>query len=603
MIMADTLELRRSADRRRAAADQAGERDGDAGYRRYRSQVPGLGAARPSVTTAQQLRAEPEQRNGQNMIHTWGAFTTYGRGYEMWDDYGKYHEFTDSGSGRITLASNPDVAFLVNHKGVAMARTRARNRDATLVLVERAECGWHDGWLNPDRQDVRDLYSAIKDGLITEMSFAFMIPDGGGWWTDDFTEFHIRCYDIDRGDVSAVNFGANPHTDIAARGADVLRELRHLPRGAQREAMSLLGGGDLTRLHTGEVTTTLPARVEFGSIEVDVPRRERIAVQRRSRPVAVDPAAPRWMRARQWRVANTARRMVELAETAGLQVRDLPMVKLPWYEIRERQVRAVNPGDQFNPASGDTQTETDVLIYDEIGGSFGVSASEFADDIAGIDSNVINLRINSPGGSVRDATAIHSSLLHHPARVRSYVDGIAASAASVIALAGDEIITMPGAQWMLHDASTMVDGNEAELKDGSEWIGRQSQNIADLYAKRMGITSDEARALMLAETWAFADESVEMGLADKVFDREVVAWSGPAAERMRRRWDLTHFRYAGRAKAPAPSMPRDRDASRVPPAAPGPGPTEQSIPAVASIPAVPDGRSIQLIEALLDLED
>jgi len=93
-------------------------------------------------------------------------------------------------------------------------------------------------YLNPDRQDVRDLVSAITDELITEMSFAFMLNDGE--WTDDFTRFRILEADINRGDVSGVNYGANPYTSIAARSREVLDDLDHLPAGAQRAALRRL---------------------------------------------------------------------------------------------------------------------------------------------------------------------------------------------------------------------------------------------------------------------------------------------------------------------------------------------------------------------------
>jgi HK97 family phage prohead protease len=582
------LSLRRAADRRRAAAEQIGERDGEQAYRQYRSVVPGLGAHRPSVTMPTQLRGEAVTRNGLDMAHTWGFFTTYDRPYEMWDDCGKYHEVIDRGAGEETLAASPTVAFLVNHKGVTMARTRSRTKDATLVLTEKPEGGWHDAWLNLERQDVRDFYSAVKDGLVDEMSFAFMIPQGRALWASDFTLFHIRAYDIDRGDVSGVNFGANPNTDIAARSADLLRELDYLPRGARAEALARLSGDEVTRLQAGMVdTSTAPGVTEWRSIEAGEPaRRERIEVTRAA-PLAVNPAAPQWLRKLQAEKVNAFRRATALAYDTGVQVRDLPSVRLPWYHIREQADRPTDDGTG-------RQTETDILVYDEIGGSLGVSAEQFAEDLGKIDSDVVNLRINSPGGSVPEAVAIHSSLLHHPAYVRSFVDGMACSAASVVALAGDEIVTMEGGQWMMHDASTHVNGNEAELGKATEWIGRQSDNIADLYAKRMRITRQEARQMMLDETWAFADESVALGLADRVEGHTERPLPDEKAEEMRYQHALTHHRYAGRANAPVPHLTRDRVASTVPPAAPGPGPA----------PILPEaqGRSIQLIELLVDLE-
>jgi len=75
---------------------------------------------------------------------------------------------------------------------------------------------------------------------VTEMSFAFLLADGAGRWNEDFSEFRIGEADIDRGDVSAVNYGANPYTDVSARSREVLADLDHLPAGAARAAVARL---------------------------------------------------------------------------------------------------------------------------------------------------------------------------------------------------------------------------------------------------------------------------------------------------------------------------------------------------------------------------
>lgn len=220
-----------AAAARRQAATEVRHDHGDRAFRAYRAAAPGVGSAR-QVPTRTEIRAATETRNGKEMIHTFGYFTRYDTPYPMWDMFGEYDEVVMTGAGRETIESGPDVAWLVNHKGVTMARTR----NNTLELEERREGGWHDAWLNPDRTDVRDIVSAIRDGLVDQMSFAFMIPEGRGEWTEDFERFLIHGYDIDRGDVSAVNYGASPYTDITARTAEVLADLDHLPQGALPEA-------------------------------------------------------------------------------------------------------------------------------------------------------------------------------------------------------------------------------------------------------------------------------------------------------------------------------------------------------------------------------
>jgi HK97 family phage prohead protease len=152
----------------------------------------------------------------------------------MYDAFGEYEEVVQRGAFTATLAASPDVPFLVNHAGVTMARTT----NGTLTLEEDALGLRSVARLNPERQDVRDLVSAIEDKLITEMSFAFMIDDAE--WNEDFTRFEIRSVNIDRGDVSAVNFGANPYTSIAARSQEIVRDIDRLPEGAQMAALRTL---------------------------------------------------------------------------------------------------------------------------------------------------------------------------------------------------------------------------------------------------------------------------------------------------------------------------------------------------------------------------
>lgn len=244
------------------------------------------------------------------------------------------------------------------------------------------------------------------------------------------------------------------------------------------------------------------------------------------------------------RVATTAARLVDYATTNRIPVADLPNVKLPWYEIR----------NQASGSSGNGDDAPTVFIFDEIGGSLGVSAKRFVAELEEIDAPLINVRINSPGGSVFDAITIHSALLHHPAKIRVYIDGLAASAASVIAMGGDEVIMMPGSQMMIHDASMLEDGNEADHAKASTFLGRQSDNIAGMYQRRGGGDAAEWRELMLAETWAFAAEAVELGLADRT-EHDRAQLPPGVEERMTRSFDglADRYRYASRQHAPAPN--------------------------------------------------
>lgn len=178
-----------------------------------------------------QYRAQTVERDGKQFHEVSGYATAYEQPYEMYDMFGPYEEHVARGAATATLAGDPDVVFLVNHTGLAMART-----NGTLTLSEDDHGLGDKAYLNPDRQDVRDLVAGIDDGVITEQSFAFRIDEA--WWNDDFTEFKIVQFDLDRGDVSAVNYGANPHTDIAARQQEVARLLRGAPEAMRRGLLS-----------------------------------------------------------------------------------------------------------------------------------------------------------------------------------------------------------------------------------------------------------------------------------------------------------------------------------------------------------------------------
>ena len=106
--------------------------------------------------------------------------------------------------------------------------------------------------LNAERTDVQDMARAINDGLIDEMSFAFMIDEGK--WDDSFEVFRLMEVDINRGDVSAVNYGANPYTSIGAREQDFMRMAREIPAGMAREAIVLLAKRDDVRVNITRAT-------------------------------------------------------------------------------------------------------------------------------------------------------------------------------------------------------------------------------------------------------------------------------------------------------------------------------------------------------------
>jgi ATP-dependent Clp endopeptidase proteolytic subunit ClpP len=201
-------------------------------------------------------------------------------------------------------------------------------------------------------------------------------------------------------------------------------------------------------------------------------------------------------------------------------------------------------------------------LYDPIdwdGGFWGVSAKEFTavlDDLAE-DVETIELHINSPGGMVWDGLAIMNALRQHTARVVVIVDGIAASAASFIALAGDEVVMAQGAEMMVHSPFGLCVGNAQDMQKMATDLAHETDNLASIYQAKAGGTLDGWRAAMAAETWYSAEEAVAAGLADRVLDK-------PTDDQPKARFDLSVFAHAGRAQAPAPQSPAAHQAAGQP---------------------------------------
>lgn len=185
-----------------------------------------------------------------------------------------------------------------------------------------------------------------------------------------------------------------------------------------------------------------------------------------------------------------------------------------------------------------------VDIFDEIG-FFGTSAKGFVDQITALKVDRIELHINSPGGEVFDSIAIRNTIRDHPAKVTVIVDGVAASSASFIATAGDEVVMNQHSELMVHDAFGLVVGNAADMTDMANRLSQVSDNIASMYAEKAGGTTDAWRAVMRSETWYSAQEAVDVGLADRVAEAEVPS-------EVKNRFDLSIFNYAGRGQAPPP---------------------------------------------------
>jgi HK97 family phage prohead protease len=135
--------------------------------------------------------------------------------FEMWDWLGPYSEVVRTGAFGKTLAENPQVQLLLNHGGLAMAYTKA----GSLRLAEDSTGLHMEADVSTKRHDVGDMLAALEDGSVDEMSFAFRVTRQQ--WSPDYDQRDILEVDLHRGDVSVVNFGANPATSVGAvRAAD-----------------------------------------------------------------------------------------------------------------------------------------------------------------------------------------------------------------------------------------------------------------------------------------------------------------------------------------------------------------------------------------------
>lgn len=172
-----------------------------------------------------------------------------------------------------------------------------------------------------------------------------------------------------------------------------------------------------------------------------------------------------------------------------------------WYEIRAKADSA------------------EVWLYDVIGSDMfgeGITAKAFVKELSALKASQIDLHVNSPGGSVFDGQAIYNALARHPASVTTYVDGVAASIAGVVALAGDQVVMAKNALFMVHDPFGMTIGNAKEIRSYADILDKVRDTILTIYEGKTGLPTETIEELMAAETWMNADEALAYGFADSV---------------------------------------------------------------------------------------
>ena len=164
----------------------------------------------------------------------------------------------------------------------------------------------------------------------------------------------------------------------------------------------------------------------------------------------------------------------------------------------------------------------DIYIFDEIG-TYGVTAQDFISEIKGLKDMPINLRINSLGGDVFDGMAMYNVIKRREAKTTVYIEGIAASIATIIALGADEVIMAENSLFMIHNAWGGTSGEAKDMRKTAETLDKITSELTDIYVKKTGLSVDALAEMMDEETWLNAQEAFDLGFIDTISDSIKVA--------------------------------------------------------------------------------
>lgn len=231
--------------------------------------------------------------------------------------------------------------------------------------------------------------------------------------------------------------------------------------------------------------------------------------------------------------------------------------------IQQLLIRNKGRGSFSVKAAGD---EVTIYLYDAIVDTDeeaywygGISAEAFVKEVAAIKASTIHLRVNSPGGSVFGGRAMETALRGHSAKVVAHVDGVAASAASIVIMGADSIEMSPGAFIMIHKAWSIGIGNADDMLHLAGLLEKVDNTLAATYVARTGLEPERIASMMTEETWIEAAEAVELGFADTVQEGRSKAAAA---------WDLSAYEHAPTQAAQALAAkskqvePVDRDAMK-----------------------------------------
>ncbi len=229
------------------------------------------------------------------------------------------------------------------------------------------------------------------------------------------------------------------------------------------------------------------------------------------------------------------------------------------------QLLQQNANQARQPASlvrSEDQAEATLYIYDVIDAWWGVSALQIAPAIAALDpATTLHLRINSPGGDVFEGRAIRTAIQQFKGKSIAHIDGLAASAATTVADAADEVEISEGGMYMIHNGWTLAMGNRHEMRKTADLLDKVDAAIVADYARRTGLDAKQLADWMDAETWFSAEEAVTHGFANRLATLPDKASNSDAG----RKWNLAAYDKTPEAllvQTPAPANEPDYAAQR-----------------------------------------
>lgn len=248
-------------------------------------------------------------------------------------------------------------------------------------------------------------------------------------------------------------------------------------------------------------------------------------------------------------------------------------------EILPRAFERWNPG--LRAAAAEDEQDRSISIYDAIGYDYwtgeGVTARRVASALRTLGAGPITVNINSPGGDMFEGLAIYNLLREHKGDVTVKVLGVAASAASIIAMAGDTVQIARAAFFMVHNSWVVASGNRNDLRETADWLEPFDATMADIYVARTGADTKAIAKLMDAESWIGGSAAIEQGFADELLPSDQVGQGDAKAQAHAARRLEAALRASGIPKSEAMRLISEFKSSAGDPAGSGAGdPTERA---------------------------